>query len=335
MDEFRPDDEIKPDSSDRRPERLRKTIPAAKVPVSRQYLMMVIGIFVLLLFILAIGSALNSQGIGRGKEDTEHNDGNPAVREEKRAVSSGSSNQDNQRTPHDSGSAVSQASTPAPIGSSQSISMPDIAATSTDVQNTAPAGQKRLELTGDLNSALMSKQEQVNVAAQEVEPLHSTLPTAPATVANGQRTMPSANGPAQQQNSTPQQQNGISRFQEKRVQPQPAAEEKVHRQTSKSVATDKRHTIEKNTSSKGGSYTLQLSSASRSDTLHLWAKKQNLIDYHVYKTMRNGQAWYVLVKGSYATTAEARRAVASLPAALRAQHPWVKPVSLIKKESVK
>ena len=88
-------------------------------------------------------------------------------------------------------------------------------------------------------------------------------------------------------------------------------------------------------STPGGNYTLQLSSASRSDTLNAWAKKQNLSSYHVYKTTRNGQPWYVLVSGSYATPAEAKRAVASLPAEVRAQNPWVKPVSQVKKEASK
>ncbi|WP_312241415.1 SPOR domain-containing protein, partial [Pantoea sp.] len=83
----------------------------------------------------------------------------------------------------------------------------------------------------------------------------------------------------------------------------------------------------------GGSYTLQLSSASRSDTLNAWAKKQNLSGYHVYKTTRNGEPWYVLISGSYATPADAKRAVASLPAEVRAQNPWVKPVSQLKKEA--
>jgi len=53
----------------------------------------------------------------------------------------------------------------------------------------------------------------------------------------------------------------------------------------------------------------------------------------VYKTTRNGQPWYVLVSGAYATPAEAKRAVAALPAEVRAVNPWVKPLSQVKKES--
>lgn len=59
MDEFKPEDELKPDASDRRPSRPRKSSPAAKIPVSRQRIMMGVGILVLLLLVLGIGSALN------------------------------------------------------------------------------------------------------------------------------------------------------------------------------------------------------------------------------------------------------------------------------------
>lgn len=60
MDEFKPEDELKPDASDRRPTRPRKSssAPKAKVPVSRQHMMMGIGILVLLILVLGIGSAL-------------------------------------------------------------------------------------------------------------------------------------------------------------------------------------------------------------------------------------------------------------------------------------
>ncbi len=41
-------------------------------------------------------------------------------------------------------------------------------------------------------------------------------------------------------------------------------------------------------------YTLQLSSSSNYDNLNGWAKKENLKNYVVYETTRNGQPWYVL-----------------------------------------
>jgi len=62
MDELKPEDDLRPDSSDRRPARARKTKTAAvpRVPVSKQHLMIGIGILVLLLLILGIGSALKA-----------------------------------------------------------------------------------------------------------------------------------------------------------------------------------------------------------------------------------------------------------------------------------
>ena len=46
----------------------------------------------------------------------------------------------------------------------------------------------------------------------------------------------------------------------------------------------------------------------------------------VYETSRNGQPWYVLVSGIYASKDEAKRAVTSLPADVQAKNPWAKPL---------
>lgn len=60
MDEFKPEDDLRPDSSDRRPTRSRKPAAAPRFAVSRQHLMIGIGILVLLLLIIGIGSALKA-----------------------------------------------------------------------------------------------------------------------------------------------------------------------------------------------------------------------------------------------------------------------------------
>ncbi|HHC0970246.1 TPA: cell division protein DamX [Klebsiella pneumoniae] len=75
-----------------------------------------------------------------------------------------------------------------------------------------------------------------------------------------------------------------------------------------------------------GHYTLQLSSSSNYDNLNNWAKKEKLDKYVVYETSRNGQPWYVLVSGIYASKDEAKRAVTSLPADVQAKNPWAKPL---------
>lgn len=73
-------------------------------------------------------------------------------------------------------------------------------------------------------------------------------------------------------------------------------------------------------------YTLQLSSSSNYDNLNGWAKKENLKNYVVYQTTRNGQPWYVLVTGVYASKDDAKRAVSTLPADVQAKNPWAKPL---------
>ena len=76
----------------------------------------------------------------------------------------------------------------------------------------------------------------------------------------------------------------------------------------------------------GSHYTLQLSSSSNYDNLNGWAKKENLKNYVVYQTSRNGQPWYVLVSGIYASKDDAKRAVSALPADVQAKNPWAKPL---------
>ncbi|HAK50162.1 MAG TPA: cell division protein DamX, partial [Salmonella bongori] len=73
-------------------------------------------------------------------------------------------------------------------------------------------------------------------------------------------------------------------------------------------------------------YTLQLSSSSNYNNLNGWAKKENLKNYVVYETTRNGQPWYVLVTGVYASKEDAKRAVSTLPADVQAKNPWAKPL---------
>ncbi|MBD9250851.1 MAG: cell division protein DamX, partial [Cronobacter sakazakii] len=79
-------------------------------------------------------------------------------------------------------------------------------------------------------------------------------------------------------------------------------------------------------SAPGSHYTLQLSSSSNYNNLNAWAKKENLKNYVVYQTTRNGQPWYVLVSGVYGSKDEAKRAVSSLPADVQAKNPWAKPI---------
>jgi len=346
MDEFKPEDELKPDASDRRPTRPRKTssAPKAKVPVSRQHMMMGIGILVLLLVVLGIGSALTGPDEKKPAATTASN-GNAAPTAtggEKNIDLSGSTSMSGQQnaTPSAEGSASqTPASSSSPAGSDpNSISMPAVSSTPTQAAPVdTPANQQRVTLPGDLNSALSNQQGQVDNAAQGAQG-NSSLPTAPATVSgNGKAITPPAmrsetpartnsNGSREAHSNTGHKAPATSK---------PAAvakESKTHTTAAHNAPVSASSGASKSLPT-GGSYMLQLSGASKEESLNAWAKKQNLSGYHVYKTTRNGQPWYVLVSGAYATPADAKRAVASLPAEVRAANPWVKPLSQVKKES--
>ncbi|ORM67809.1 SPOR domain-containing protein [Pantoea rwandensis] len=352
MDEFKPEDELKPDASDRRPTRPRKqsSAPKAKVPVSRQHMMMGIGILVLLLVVLGIGSALTGPDEKKPAATTANN-GTAAPASggsEKNIDLSGSTSMSGQQnaaptadanapqTPAGAQPAGNQAAT----GSdSNSISMPAVSSTPTQAAAVeTPANQQRVTLPGDLNSALNNQQGQVDNAAQGAQG-NSSLPTAPATVSgNGKAITPPAmrsETPARSSsNGVRESHNSTAHKALTNTKPVPVAKEnKTHTTAAHNAPVSASNSGASKSLPTGGSYTLQLSGASKEESLNAWAKKQNLSGYHVYKTTRNGQPWYVLVSGAYATPADAKRAVASLPAEVRAANPWVKPLSQVKKES--
>lgn len=349
MDEFKQDDELKPDASDRRPSRPRKSSSATKAPVSRQHVMMGVGILVLLLLVLGIGSALNGSedsksssasdnksapAAGSGSEKNIDLSGSTAMSGGQNAAGAQSPSSTAQNAP---GTASSPGATNAP----RDISMPPVASTPTQAAPVeTPANQQRVTLPGDLNSALTNQQQQVDGAAQGAES-SSSLPTAPATVNGKAGSAATANSSAAGRPHSSQ-----STVTPRHMREQPAKSADKSAASEHKTHTTPAHTAVNNapvksagsgaTASKslpGGNYTLQLSGASKAESLNAWAKKQNLSAYHVYKTTRNGQPWYVLVSGAYATPADAKRAVAALPAEVRAQNPWVKPVSQVRKEA--
>ncbi|ORM62662.1 SPOR domain-containing protein [Pantoea rodasii] len=345
MDEFKPEDELKPDASDRRPTRPRKTssAPKAKVPVSRQHMMMGIGILVLLLVVLGIGSALTGPDEKKPAAPTATN-GSVAptsAGSEKNIDLSGSTSMSGQQNaaPSAEGSAPqTPAASSSPAGSdSNAISMPAVSSTPTQAAPVdTPANQQRVTLPGDLNSALSNQQGQVDSAAQGAQG-NSSLPTAPATVSgNGKAITPPAmrsETPARTSNNGTRETHSNATTHKTPATTKPAAVAKENKTHTTAAHNPPASGGSSTSLPGGGSYTLQLSGASKEESLNAWAKKQNLSGYHVYKTTRNGQPWYVLVSGAYATPADAKRAVASLPAEVRAANPWVKPLSQVKKES--
>ncbi|MCQ8548629.1 cell division protein DamX [Klebsiella pneumoniae] len=317
---------------ERRP-RKRKKAPAK--PASRQYIMMGVGILVLLLLIVGIGSALkspssSSQQTASGEKSINLSDDQsasmPAAGQDQTAAANSTSQQD--------------------------VTVPPIAANPTQGQAAvAPQGQQRIEVQGDLNNALTQQQGQLDGAVA-----NSTLPTEPATVApirNG------ANGTAAPRQATERQTAATPRPAERKhtvieakpqskpqavaktpveskpVQPKhvestttaapaPAATAAAAAPAAKSGKTA--GDVSSMKTAPSGHYTLQLSSSSNYDNLNNWAKKEKLDKYVVYETSRNGQPWYVLVSGIYASKDEAKRAVTSLPADVQAKNPWAKPL---------
>ncbi|RAP72731.1 putative cell division protein DamX [Candidatus Erwinia dacicola] len=174
-------DELKPDTSERRPTRPRKASSAHKVPVSLQHMMMGIGILVLL---LGIGSALKSADSGSEKSAqqpaapaTGGSTGDGEKNIDLSGFSSMSWQSDQPTTTENSAPATGQPASP------QDVSVPPISPTPTDAPQTqTPANQQRVELLGDLSNALSNYQEQVDAAAQAGQD-GSSLPTDATTVA--------------------------------------------------------------------------------------------------------------------------------------------------------
>lgn len=346
MDEFKPEDELKPDASDRRPSRPRKSSTAAKTPVSRQRIMMGVGILVLLLLVLGIGSALNGPDEKKPATAGTTPAANGGSGSEKNIDLGGSSSMSGGQTPPSAGQTTpatseNSATTSGDAASNpqRDVSMPPVASTPTQAAPVdAPANQQRVTLPGDLNSALTNQQQQVDNAAMGTQG-GSSLPTAPATVSGNAGT--AANPVAVPSRQTPNKSSASARpardSSHKTASKPATRDSKTHTTPAHSPASSAPATASGSSSASksvpGGSYTLQLSGASKAESLNAWAKQQNLSGYHVYKTTRNGEPWYVLVSGSYATPADAKRAVASLPAEVRAKNPWVKPVSQVKKEA--
>ena len=363
--EYESEEELMDEQPVERRPRKRKKAVAAK-PASRQYIMMGLGVLVLVLLIVGIGSAL--------KAPSTHSTEQTASAEKSIDLSGNdASNQANGAQPAPGTTSAEQ--TAGKTSAGQDISLPPVSATPTQGQApVTPEGQQRVEVQGDLNNALTQpqNQEQVNAAV-----VNSTLPTEPATVApvhgsNAQQQTAATETKPRHTQTAPRQERKQAVIEPKRetkpqtvakapetkapAQTKPAVSQPVKAPTPAATAAPKAtatttapaataapaatptasasSTAAGKTTGNVGSlksasssnYTLQLSSSSNYDNLNAWAKKSNLKNYVVYQTTRNGQPWYVLVSGVYASKDEAKRAVSTLPADVQAKNPWAKPI---------
>ncbi|CDH05344.1 putative membrane protein [Xenorhabdus bovienii str. oregonense] len=306
------ENEFKPDTSDRHPPRSRSQSNQPKLAVPRQQLMIGVGILVLLLLIIAISSAL--------KSPTEHEKQQSQNTAEKNIDLSGSSSLSTNNQNSSPENPLASA-----IHGSQEISMPPISNTPSKDLSPAPEASnhnQRIELPGDISDALNQQQGNINNTVQK-------------------NLTPSQSNPMQKTVIPPVEQNKT----EKVAPPKIEKTEKVaksekhakstdkpaitHHQASKKSVTDTRGDLLKASANR---FTLQLSSASRSDTLIAFAKNNNLSNYTVYEAKREGKAWFILIHGSYGSVSDAKSAISSLPAEVQAKKPWVRKLQQVQQD---
>ncbi|KEY58664.1 SPOR domain-containing protein [Serratia sp. DD3] len=320
MEEFKAEDDLRPDASDRRPLRTRRPATAPRFAISRQHMMIGIGIVVLLLLIAMIGSAMKSPT----KPETAQSGGARDIN------LSGTSSLTTNNSGVAGGTTDSHDNNGVGQTQPQTINIPPISSTPTEAPPLpAPGGaQQRVDLPGDMSTALSSQQGQVDAAVQDINTPVAGLPTAPATVMSGStpreiaRTKPLTT--AKPETSTTKPGTAAKPAANATTVYIPPAVSNRSAVSSGSTGSLK--------SAPGSHYTLQLSGASRSDTLNAFAKQQNLQHFTVYETKRDGKPWYVLVAGNYASSEEAKRAIATLPAEVQAKKPWARPVSQVQQE---
>lgn len=79
-------------------------------------------------------------------------------------------------------------------------------------------------------------------------------------------------------------------------------------------------------------YTLQIGSAGSAKGLYERARRHKLRNYRVYKTVRSGRQWYVLVYGVYPTMRAAKQALTVLPQEIQKDKPWIRSLKQVQAE---
>jgi septal ring-binding cell division protein DamX len=83
-------------------------------------------------------------------------------------------------------------------------------------------------------------------------------------------------------------------------------------------------------------YTLQLASSTNRDLIQKYFEENHLQGKAgYYSSMRQGERWYALVYGSYASVNQAKEAISDLPQDLRKWSPWVRNINSIHKIMIK
>lgn len=369
--EYEGDDGMKVEAAERRPARGRKKAPKQKVPVSRQHLMMGIGILVLLLLIIGIGSALKSPSSDNdtanknpnaeknidlsGTNDTANQANGAQSQPGEANVANQTANADQQQQnvnlPPISSTPTDAQVQPTPEGQ-QRVEVPG------DLNNalTQQQGQIDNAVSGSTlptqpatvarvagNNATAAPAQNAAKNEQVRQPQPAARPERKQAVIEPHKTQPAQTKPQATAKTTVAEPKPVTTA--KRSEPAPvkaptaaaapkAATPAATASTAAPAAGGAMVTGDASAikGAPGSHYTLQLSSSSNSANLNAWAKKENLQHYMVYQTVRNGQPWYVLISGVYASKDEAKRAVSTLPADVQAKNPWAKPIHQVQSD---
>lgn len=348
------DDTVDEERVERRPRKRKK---AAHKPASRQYMMMGVGVLVLLLLIIGIGSALKAPSTSSsepsasgeksidlsGNAADQANATQPAPGATSAEQTAGNTSQDISLPPISS--TPTQGQSPVVADGQQRVEVQG------DLNNALTQNPEQMNNVA-VNSTLPTEPATVapvrngsttrQAAVSEPAERHTTRPERKQAVIEPKKPQTTA------KTTTAEPKKPVAPV--KRTEPAaPAATPKATTTTTAPTATASAAPVQtakpaqaSTTPVAGGGksagnvgalksapsshYTLQLSSSSNYDNLNGWAKKENLKNYVVYETTRNGQPWYVLVTGMYASKEDAKRAVSTLPADVQAKNPWAKPL---------
>ncbi|EED9183387.1 cell division protein DamX [Salmonella enterica subsp. enterica serovar Javiana] len=348
------DDTVDEERVERRPRKRKK---AAHKPASRQYMMMGVGVLVLLLLIIGIGSALKAPSTSSsepsasgeksidlsGNAADQANATQPAPGATSAEQTAGNTSQDISLPPISS--TPTQGQSPVVADGQQRVEVQG------DLNNALTQNPEQMNNVA-VNSTLPTEPATVapvrngsttrQAAVSEPAERHTTRPERKQAVIEPKKPQTTA------KTTTAEPKKPVAPV--KRTEPAaPAAAPKATTTTAAPTATASAAPVQtakpaqaSTTPVAGGGksagnvgalksapsshYTLQLSSSSNYDNLNGWAKKENLKNYVVYETTRNGQPWYVLVTGMYASKEDAKRAVSTLPADVQAKNPWAKPL---------
>lgn len=353
------DDNVDEERVERRPRKRKK---AASKPASRQYMMMGVGVLVLLLLIIGIGSALKAPSSSSSNEQAASGEksidlsGSNATDQASTTTPAAGAEQTAGNTQQDVSlppisSTPTQGQTPAATEGQQRVEVQG------DLNNalTQPQGQEQVNNVV-VNSTLPTEPATVapvrnGNAARQTAKTETTERPAATRQERKQAVIEPKSKPQTTVKTTPAEPKPVVQAKPTATAPTTTTKAPVVTATPKATAATTpaqtatpapTSTATTSTPVAGGAksagnvgalkaapsshYTLQLSSSSNYDNLNGWAKKENLKNYVVYQTTRNGQPWYVLVTGVYASKEDAKRAVSTLPADIQAKNPWAKPL---------